>query len=273
MKFLTALFKFYINASIHLGLMAYAMVRITELYFNLPYNESLDYVIFYGTIFGYNFVKYAGVSKLYHRNLTKALKSIQVVSFISLVFVVYYISKLTLKTILYFIPFGVLTLLYALPFLGGFKKNLRNVAFIKNLIIASVWAGVTVLIPVISAQKNIDFIVLLMVLQRFLIILVLIIPFDIRDIAFDADSLKTLPQLIGITQTKKIGYILLLFCLLLEFMIAPNPSFKTVFLGVFFVLIFLVMRAKNPQHKYYSSFWVDGIAFFWWISLLLILKN
>jgi len=273
MSFLKRLFKFYIDASIHLGLMAYALTRITELYLQLPYQEALDYLVFYGTILAYNFVKYAEVSKLYHRNLTTALKSIQILSGVSLVLVFYYASKLTWQTLLFFIPFGVLTVLYAIPFFSGFRKNLRNISFIKNSVIALVWAGVTVLIPAINAQKSIDTTIVLLFLQRFILIIVLMIPFDIRDVAFDKTSLKTLPQQIGIEKTKKIGYLLLMFSMLIEFLVAPNQSFRNAFLILFFVLIFLLMRAKNPQKKYYSSFFVDGVAVFWWIILLLILKN
>ena len=82
MTFLKKILNFYINASIHVSLAVYSLVRVTELYFNLPYNEALDYFIFYGTITGYNFVKYADVAKLHHRSLTRNLKLIQIFSFI-----------------------------------------------------------------------------------------------------------------------------------------------------------------------------------------------
>ena len=100
MKFLKQLFDFYINASIHVALAVYALVRITELYFNLSYNESLDYFIFYGTISGYNFIKYAGVAKLHHRSLTNQLKSIQVFSLFCFLAMCYYAWQLPLKTLI-----------------------------------------------------------------------------------------------------------------------------------------------------------------------------
>jgi len=59
MNLFKLVFNFYINSSIHVALAVYALVRITESYFKLPYNENLDYFIFYGTITGYNFIKYA----------------------------------------------------------------------------------------------------------------------------------------------------------------------------------------------------------------------
>ena len=85
MKILKNSLDFYINASIHVGLAVYAFVRITEIYFKLPYNKNVDYFIFYGTITGYNFVKYADVAKLHHKRLTKNLKIFHCLAFLQCV--------------------------------------------------------------------------------------------------------------------------------------------------------------------------------------------
>ena len=76
MKLFKILFRFYINASIHVGIAVYAFVRIAEQYLEIATNSALNYAIFFGTITGYNFVKYAGVAKLHHRSLTNNLKMI-----------------------------------------------------------------------------------------------------------------------------------------------------------------------------------------------------
>jgi len=265
------LFNFYLNASIHVALGVYSFVRITELYFKLPYNEALDYFIFYGTITGYNFVKYFGVAKFHHRSLTTKLKTIQIFSLICFLMLCYYGVQLPLKTLLLYGPFGLLTILYAVPFLSGFQKNLRNISYMKIVVVALVWAGVTVVIPVVDAEQAVENpIVWYLFLQRFLLVCVLILPFDIRDLQFDAISLQTIPQQIGVEKTKKLGYVLLMISGLLEFVISPETNFKNVFIVFFFVILFFVMRAKISQAKYYSSFWVELIPFLWWISLLLI---
>ena len=90
MKFLKLLFDFYLNASIHVAFSLFALLRITEIYFDLPYNKNLNYFMFFGTITGYNFVKYAGVAKLHHRSLTKGLKNIQVFSFFAFIAFCYF---------------------------------------------------------------------------------------------------------------------------------------------------------------------------------------
>ncbi|TYP96438.1 hypothetical protein C7447_1074 [Tenacibaculum adriaticum] len=273
MKLLKTLFDFYINSSIHVALAVYALVRITEVYFNLSYNEPLDYFIFYGTITGYNFIKYAGVAKLHHRSLTENLKIIQVFSLICFVLMLFYGRQLKLNTLLFFIPFGVLTLLYAIPFLKGLTKNLRNVASLKIMVIALVWAGTTVLLPVLDAELPINSKVVLQFIQRILFVIVLTLPFDIRDLQFDQKQLQTLPQLLGVERAKKLGFILLAITMIIEFFISPNSNFKTTFLIVFFVLLVFLQRAKRKQTKYYTSFWVEAIPIFWYVLLLVILKN
>lgn len=269
MQVLKQLLNFYINASIHVALAVYAFVRITELYFDLPYNEPLDFFIFYGTITGYNFVKYAGVAKLHHRSLTNNLKIIQVFSLVCFMLLCYYTWQLSIKTLLFLFPLALLTLLYAIPFLSGFQKNLRNISHLKIIIVAIVWVGVTVLFPLFDAREIFTLNAYLTTVQRFLLVVVLILPFDIRDLKYDATSLQTIPQKIGIQKTKKLGYVLLVCCLILEFIISVNSEFRTVFLIIFTALLVLLMRSSEKQPKYYSSFWVESIPIIWWFLFLI----
>ena len=272
MTLLKKLLNFYINASIHVALAVYSFVRITEFYFDLPYNENLDYFVFYATITGYNFVKYFGIAKFHHRSLTKGLKIIQIFSFICFVFVCYYAYQLSTKTLLLYAVFGALTILYAIPFLSGFQKSLRSVSYLKIIVVAFVWAGVTVVIPEYDAEnKVLTTTVILQSVQRFMLVGVLILPFDIRDMQFDAISLQTIPRKIGVKSTKKLGYVLLLFTLVIEFLISPTSIFRSLFLVIFFLILFLLMRSNKKQSKFYSSFLVEAVPIIWWLLLILFL--
>ena len=123
------------------------------------------------------------------------------------------------RNTLFYIPFCLLTILYAVPFLSGFDKNLREISYLKIVVVAFVWAGFTVLIPVIDAGNEISINVVFLILQRFLIVVVLILPFDIRDVKYDAISLQTIPKKIGVEKTKKLGLILIVFSLVLEYLL------------------------------------------------------
>ncbi len=268
MKFLKNILNFYLNSSIHVALAVYAFIRITEMYFKLPYNENLDYFIFYGTITGYNFVKYAGVAKLHHKSLTNDLKIIQVFSLLCFLAMCYYGCLIDSKTLLLSVPFALITVLYAVPFLSGFAKNLREISYLKIIVVAFVWTGFTVLIPLFDAGNEGSLSVVFYAIQRFLLVIVLILPFDIRDMKFDAISLQTIPKKIGIERTKKLGVALLVFSLVLEFMSSTEITVKSPFMLFFFLMIIFLMRAKINQSKYYSSFWVESLPIVWWLFLL-----
>lgn len=268
MTFLKQLFNFYINASIHVALSVYALTRITELYFELPYNETLDYFIFYGTITGYNFIKYAGVARFYHMSLTRSLRLIQLFSFVCFCLLCYYGWLLPVDTLVYFIPFGVLTVLYVVPFLGGFQRNLRGISYLKIFVVAAVWSGVTAVVPLLAHEYIVDTNLILLFVQRMLFIVALILPFEIRDMKLDFEDVRTLPQKIGIQQTKKFGFAVLLLVLTLEFLITDAVQFRNSFLAICFALVFLLMRSKEEQSKYYSSFWVEALPIVWWLLLL-----
>ena len=268
MRFLKLVLDFYLNASIHVAFSVYAFLRITEIYLDIPLNQNLNYFIFFGTITGYNFVKYAGVAKLHHRSLTNDLKIIQIFSFFCFLALCYFAYKISIETLLITTPFNVLTILYAVPFLSGFDKNLREVSYLKIIVVAFVWVGFTVLIPAIDAGVNLDLNIVMLFLQRFLIVVALILPFDIRDVKYDAISLQTIPKKIGVEKTKKLGLILMVFSLVLEYLSSSLNELKTPFMIFFFLVIIFLMRAKINQSKYYSSFWVESLPIVWWLVLL-----
>ena len=268
MKWFRVFFNFYLNASIHVAFAVFSFVKITEIYFDLPENAPLNYFIFFGTITGYNFVKYAGVAKLHHRSLTTTLKAIQFFSFCCFLFLCYYGCLLAVPTVLFCIPFGVITILYAVPFLSGFQKSLRTFSYLKIIVVAFVWCGFTVFIPVFDAGKEMDSTVVISVIQRFLIVVVLVLPFDIRDFQYDAISLQTIPKKIGIEKTKRLGLILMIISLIIEYFMMLKIHSKNSFLGFFFLVTIFLMRAKKEQSKYYSSFWVEALPVFWWLLLL-----
>jgi len=110
----------------------------------------------------------------------------------------------------------------------------------------------------------------LLFVQRMLFILVLILPFEIRDMQLDFKNLKTLPQKIGIKKTKKVGFVLLLFSLTMEFLITTSLSNKNIYLLISFILLLFLMRSSQNQSKFYSSFWVESLPILWWILILIL---
>ncbi len=265
------LFAFYINSSIHVALAVTALTAISALHFGFSPDPYLLFFIFFGTVTAYNFIKFAGIAKLHHRSLTANLKVIQVFSFFSFIALVYFVFHVKPEILLISGVFGVLTLFYALPFYG--ERNLRTIGGIKIYIIAIIWGGVTVFCPVRNVGMEVTGDVLLEFMQRVLLVLVLLIPFEIRDLKYDNAALKTLPQNIGVKKTKLLGLVLLVLIIVLEYF---KSSMTNVSLGALVLMaliaVWFVLKSKEDQSRYFSSFWVEGIPILW-LGILLLLKN
>lgn len=262
MNTLKRAFDFYINASIHVALAVCALVGITAWELNFEVSYYLLGFVFFGSISGYNFVKYAKVAGLHHRSLTRSLKLVQLFSFISLGGFVFCAFQLSLAVFYMAAIFGGLTFLYAVPF--SRRRNLRAFSGVKIFVVALVWAGVTVFIPwsFTTGVQALD--IGLTFFQRFLIIIVCTLPFEIRDLPYDAASLRTLPQQFGIKRVKLFGASLLVVASLLELFkseLLPSHALSLWFTCLLILLLLLV--ATKNQGKYFASFWVEAIPLFW----------
>ncbi|EDM44206.1 hypothetical protein SCB49_04235 [unidentified eubacterium SCB49] len=264
MRLLKAAFAFYINSSIHVAFAVTALVGLTQLYLSLELKWLFYAFVFLGTISAYNFVKYAEIAGLHHRSLAKSLKAIQVLSAVCGVLLVLVTFYMPLAVIIYIAAFGVLTFFYAVPFLT--KSNLRSVGGIKVFIVALVWAGVTVIVPVVAANELFSTTVMLLFLQRFLLVVVWILPFEIRDVKYDHLSLGTMPQRIGINKTKIVGFVLLAIALLCELLI-DNSQLQKILAGSLMVVLtgLMLLKAQKSQGQFFASFWVESIPIWWWL--------
>ncbi|WP_339701624.1 hypothetical protein [uncultured Marixanthomonas sp.] len=271
MSALKRIFDFYINSSIHVALAVVSLVVITVLEFKLQLPKSYLFFMFFGTITGYNFVKYAPIAGLHHRSLAKSLKTIQVFSFICFGILVYIATQLQFKTLLITGLFGVLTVLYAIPVLK--YKNLRKVKGLKIFVVAVVWAGVTVLVPVVNANYSLTADVWITFIQRFFLVIVLTLPFEIRDLPYDDSVLGTLPQTLGMTGTNTLVTVLAGVSFIIEgFTKELYIPYSISLLFICLLSAFMVFFAKKEQSKYYASFWVEGLPIVW-LAVLLLLRH
>ncbi len=272
MEVLKSIFRFYVNSSIHVAIAICALVQITFIKFEIANGNTFLLFSFLGSIAAYNFVKYSKVSKLHHRRLTRSMKGIRILTLLCSGFFVYFAFKVSYDTLMYMIPFVILTVLYAVPIFPN-KKNLRSVAGIKIFIIGLVWTGATVLIPMIYAKGELSFDFLIEIIQRFLFVVVLMLPFEIRDLQYDAETLETIPQKIGVTRTKVFGSILLVVFLLLtaiKDILSSIEILSTILVAV--ISLLFLWGTERKQSKYYCSFWVESIPIMWF-AILLTLQN
>ncbi|WP_152378422.1 UbiA prenyltransferase family protein [Flavobacterium haoranii] len=262
MKYFYKLLDFYIESSLHVAFAVYALIRITFLKLNLAYDEPVAYFGFYGTIVGYNFIKYDELVRVRRVALSKRFKAIIGLSFICFWITLYYFWQLETITKLLGIGALFLTVLYTIPFIPN-KSNMRNWSGIKIFLVAVAWVAVTVWLPVINAHYPIDILVVLKSLQRFILVFVLMLIFEIVDLQFDDLYLKTIPQQLGEKKTKFLAYILLVVFILLD-LLKPEFTLKVFLINLVFSIILglFTYYASKKRNKYYTSFGLKVYPFF-----------
>ena len=265
-----ALFDFYLKSSIHVAFSVYALVRMTQFMFEIPYDEPIAFFAFFGTIVGYNFVKYDALARTQKRMMRNELKIIAVLSFFSFLAVGFFFFKLQLVTQTVAVGVLILTLLYTLPFFPN-RKNARNWAGVKIYIVSLCWVGVTLMLPLVDAHQDLGWDFFIKCIQRFILVFDLILVFEIIDLANDDPHLKTVPQQIGVKRTKLLGLGLLLPFYFLEFF-KNNFIEKQLVVNLILVIVlslFLVF-SNEKRSKYYTSFWVESIPILWWLMVVFL---
>ena len=273
MKVLQNILQLYINSSIHVAFSCLALLKITQMAFHISQQNAVGYFVFWGTIVAYNFVKYEELARAKKIKKQKQLRWIALFSFASLILVGYYFFLLERITQIVAMVFLGLTMLYTLPFFPN-RKNARNWAGVKIYIVSFCWVGATVLLPLLNAAVPLSVNIGVLSLQRFILIFVLILIFEIIDLRNDNPNLRTVPQQIGVKHTKILGFVLLILFCVLE-LINFNSNFNIEFLklklnfdiAVGIVTTLFLAFANEKRTKYYTSFWVESIPIFWWVCI------
>lgn len=273
MKILQSIFNFYLDASIHVALAVLSLVYITAEIFSISTSNHFLWFSFCGTIVCYNFIKYGVEAEKYILVANQYHKYIQWFSFLAFIPTMYHAFFLNIKTWAGIAVLLICVGLYALPVLPN-ARNLRSLGVLKIFIVALVWSGITVLIPLLSVEGySVSFDVLIEAVQRFLLILILLIPFEIRDLVYDNVNLKTLPQRYGVANTKTFGAFGVLLFFGLTFLKQNWGVRELIGKGVLFLILGLALFiTKRNQSKYFASFWVESIPIFWLILLLQLAK-
>jgi len=268
LRFLKQILDFYINASLHVSLATAALVAMTYYFFDMPANNIVLLFVFFGTLVSYNTIKY-GSYVLNHVIYKQALKIIVFLTFVSAIACVYLFFELNFNAQLVTLFFVCLSFLYLIP-IGKKQKNLRNFAGIKIYIVSFCWAGVTILIPLFNADLPVESDLFFKFSQRFVLTLMLILIFEIKDLKQDDIQLKTVPQSIGVSKTKYIIYSLLFVFYFLEFFKKNVYVNQWIVNLILVALIFLFTIFASPKKsKYYTLLWVEAIPILWFLLVLI----
>lgn len=260
---------FYLNGSIHVSVAVFALVQMTFYFCRLPFDGVVSAMAFTGTLFSYNFIKYADFVYRHRSSLSRKFKTIVAVSLLALVVGTICFFLLNLKAQLVTVSLLLLSVFYAIP-INDKIPNLRNWAGLKVYIVCLCWATVTLIVPIVNAGMELSWDIGIKFAQRFILVLILIGIFEIVDLQFDDNKLKTLPQTLGVVNTKWMLTLLLIPFYVIEFFkVGYQPIQAWNNLVIVLLTLFFIWYASRERTKIYTLFWVESVPIVWWLLVVL----
>jgi 4-hydroxybenzoate polyprenyltransferase len=267
------LIRAIINSNIYISVAAVFLTVETQIQLGMkPQWHPYLFIIFFATLFEYNLHRLITVltnkealNSDKHNWVKKNLKGFYLLVFLSVAgfFIVSFLARR--EVLITLAPLAILTLFYSTPVFRN-KKNilrLRDIPYIKIFLIALVWSGVTILLPMIQADILFDPMnVILIFLERFIFVFAITLPFDIRDIEADKqEGLKTFPLLFDEKRSYLISYLsLLMFFIIAMIHYSASNNYYiagAVGLSALTTFVFIKIRAlRNLPYFHYGI--LDG---------------
>ncbi|GIV32824.1 MAG: hypothetical protein KatS3mg031_0359 [Chitinophagales bacterium] len=248
--------------------------------------EPLGFFIFPSVFMLYHFHRLIAIPATDERQWSASQRWFMQNSFTAiLMLMIAFFSALTcfillpVKTKLALLPLAGLALAYSVPllFLKHKRLRLRDFGIIKPFVIGGVWAGATVILPVIHFGVGLT--VRdggMLFLERFFFISALCVPFDIKDIAVDVTRIHkpTIAARWGVKTARQAGLLLLVcffaitageWALRLPWM---SGSVFAAYLLSFLITAVVLARVHESRNEHYYTVCIDGTII---IQALLIL--
>ena len=272
MLFFKKLFDFYIKSSFHLGLCVVSLYLTSIFKLQIDLNYYVLTFLFSSTIVVYNFIKYASTLPYYFFVNNAPIKTIQILSFFMGFFLLYSLFFLSLEALFFGFILFLICILYVFP-INHSISNFRNRSKIKIFLVAICWSGSTVIFPFIESNSKDYGDLILLFVQFFLFVIVYTMPFEIRDLKYDSNDLKTIPQIYGINNSKYISYVLIFIFISISVFSNGRSVDLISDLLISLILIFITHITKENQTKYFSSFWVESLPVYWLIIQFILFNR
>jgi 4-hydroxybenzoate polyprenyltransferase len=276
--------NFIINTNIFIAIAAVSLTLASQVQLGFqPHFHIYLAVIFFATLFDYNFHRYITVNNkpetsqlekyVWAANHLELLKILMIISLTGLIACLFFVS---IEIVYLLVPLAILTFLYSIPL---FKKQeirfrLKEIPGIKTILIALVWTAMTVVIPTLQSGHEFRFLPFILVFaERFTFIFAIAIPFDIRDMRADAlAGIRTIPVASGEKRSLQICYFALLFSLILA--IVHYSLFHMAFIVPAFAFsiasVYSLINTKNLRNmQFYYHGILDGCIILHGLMILL----
>ncbi len=253
--------EFIVFSNTWIAFLAAGLTFSTSLLNAVTVSYIICLLVFFSTFSIYNFQRlvkhYFNKENISNRHLwiNNNAAIIAVFVFLSSVgTVVLFFSIFSIQEFFILFPFALISGLYAVTLFSQ-KRALRDLPFLKIFLIAITWTVTTVGVPVLEAKLTLSTSLIGQFSFVFFYIISLTIPFDIRDINWDSDATKTIPQVVGKQNAIYISYGVLLLCGIVNYF----SFFSWHYLAIlFFTGILISFSNKKMPELYYSGI-LDGI--------------
>ena len=266
MSFLSQLYSFYIRASVHVAVAATCMVYVINELFRIPHSTALMYFVFLGTLAGYNGIKYMHRSGWVWPADLPYPHTMGLLTLGAGAFSLLYVPRLNLSVLIALGIAALVSILYVR--LPGVTRNLRGVPGLKVFLVALVWALVTFALPWLQDDRPLHPMFWQGLGLQWLLVVAWCLPFEIRDLSIDADTMLTLPRLLGLTTTRILGVALIAVWTFTITQVAVDFHWS-VFV---FATLLAAILAFMPKHNNWNlvSFWCEGLPILWWLLLVVV---
>lgn len=288
MQLFTKFINFVLYSNLWISIAAITMTAKTLFFLNEP---IFEWTPVYGFVFSATLFIYAGhrviglkkseafTNKGRYKIIAEHKSHIIIYAVLGFIGTVVFAFFLSWKTWLYMAIPGFISVGYIFPiFSRAEKKRLRDFDDIKIYFVAVVWSVVSVLLPFVEYGHNNYWFLLLSILEVFLFVFAITIPFDIRDLKVDNyNNVKTIPARLGVVQAKKIALLLLILSymtLLININCVDFVSILSnnilIFISISYLVTYLLIYFSDNRKKdfYYTGF-LDGTMILLPISIVL----
>lgn len=238
-----------------------------------PHHWGIGLIVFCATTFIYNIQRILRIKEIQlqstdrHRWLSDHVPLIKILSAIGLLgSILIYFFVLGWEIDFWFLAISaIFAVLYALkvaPKLDG----LRDVPYIKIYLIALQWTLVVVYWPYLRLKPDISF-PWMLCCSVFFFILAATVPFDIRDLVYDDQKKRTIPQIFGINGAKVVALLFMALSIGTLVIYFPKVIQFWLFYMCYLVLGILIFLSQTRRQEMYFSGIIDG----WIISYALLI--
>jgi len=270
------IYLFIINTNILVAVASFSLYKVSDFLFGFN-NFYLGCFVFFSTLFAYNYMRLP----LIFKNENNNLKSIWLQKNKFLIYLILLISGFSSIYLCFFLGNGffqftmpaiIVSFLYPINFNINRKQFiLRDIPLLKLLLIAFTWSYITLIVPVLYFNIEIDLFVVSSFFQRMLFVAAISIPFDIKDSQWD--SIRTLPNTIGVNLSKFFAFsCLLVFDILLIINFINNDINLDYFIAVLLIieLSAVIIYYSNTKRSFvFYGILVDSLPIIMYIFIII----